>query len=115
MSVMRVVEDGVLRQQWDDGTETYSEWDETGTLTLERPYTPDELAQKAVRVAQETSTANEADIGNKIETVDMPAMQAILDDTNANINANPAARIKDIAKAIRRLDRKVLGLLDGSE
>lgn len=112
---MRVVVDGVLRQQWDDGTETYSEWDETGTLITERPYTTDELAQKAARVAGETTTTNEADIGNKIETVDMPAMQAIIDDTNANINANPAARIKDIAKAIRRLDRKVLGLLDGSE
>jgi hypothetical protein len=59
--------------------------------------------------------ANDAEIGNKIETVDMPAMQAIINQTNADIRTDPSQEIKDIARAIRRLDRKVQGLLDGTE
>ena len=39
---------------------------------------------------------------------DLDAMQAIVDDTNANINSNPAARIKDIARMCKRLGRSAL-------
>lgn len=34
---------------------------------------------------------------------DIVALQAIIDDTNANINTNPATRIKTMARAVRRL------------
>lgn len=114
MDILRVVIDGVLRQRWDDNTEIYTAWDDRDVQIEQRSYNPDELAQKAARVEAATVAANEADIGSKIETVDMPAMQAILDATNATINAGPAPYLKDIAKAVRRLDRKVQRLLDGS-
>lgn len=74
-----------------------------------RPWTAEELAQQA---ADKLTANNEAIVGNKIETVDMPAMKAILDATNATINAGPAPYMKDIARAVRRLDRKVQRLLN---
>ena len=73
-----------------------------------RDLTPEELAERAAQ-------GNEQQIGSKIQNVDMPAMKAILDQSNADLNANPASELKDLARAVRRLDRKVLRLLDGSE
>ena len=75
---------------------------------IARPWTAEELTARE-------EAANEEQIGNKIETEDMPAMQAILDQTNANIRTDPSQEIKDLAKAVRRLDRKVMKLLDGTE
>lgn len=96
---------------------------DTPTTTWEHTYAliegvPTEVWTERTLSAEElvarTQAANEAEIGDKIVTVDMPAMQAILDATNATINAGPAPFIKDIAKAVRRLDRKVQRLLDGT-
>ena len=39
---------------------------------------------------------------------DLAAMQLILDTPNADINGNPAARIKDIARMCKRLGRSAL-------
>lgn len=77
-----------------------------------RPWTAEGLARQA---ADKLTTNNETTVGNKIETVDMPAMKAILDTTNATINGGPAPYIKDIARAVRRLDRKVQRLLEATD
>jgi hypothetical protein len=45
---------------------------------------------------------------------DLVKMQAIIDDTNNNINSNPAARIKDMARVHRRLIRQALRSFEGT-
>jgi hypothetical protein len=122
MSVRETYLDGVCRERWDNATRQYSAYDAAGVLvasTEENPnpraYTAQENADADLVAIAETEIANAADTANKIVNVDMPAMAVIIADTNANINANAAARIKDLAKAVRRLDRKVQNLLDGSD
>jgi hypothetical protein len=67
----------------------------------ERPMTQAEL--DAVQIA-----TNSAEVGDKISTVDLPAMQALIDTLNSTLNAGPATYMKDLAKAIRRLERRSL-------
>jgi hypothetical protein len=87
----------------DISVETYD--GETGekvatTLVAVPDPTPEQLNQLAVNQALADA---------------MAVLQAIIDDTNANINTNPAARIKDLARAQRRLIRHVLAIYsDGS-
>lgn len=73
-----------------------------------RELTPEEIEE------QLEQTVNE-NISSKLITVDFPAMQAILDQSNSDINNNPAGEIKDLARAVRRLTRKVEKLLDASD
>jgi len=54
MSAHEVFAAGVLRQQWDDGTRTYTEWDENGVRTEQRPYTAEEHASADAAVQGET-------------------------------------------------------------
>ena len=107
--------DGLLREVWDDATRTYTAYAEDGTVVSTRPYTAEENTAADVRAEGYEQAANDGEIGDKIETVDMPAMQAILDQTNADLRADPSQELKAIAKAIRRLDRKVQKILDGTE
>ena len=44
MSTM-VFEDGVLVEQWDDATATYTAWNTRGVQTSTRPYTSEENTQ----------------------------------------------------------------------
>lgn len=73
-----------------------------------RPWTTEELTDQA-------ESANAVLIANKIATVDLPAMQALIDQTNAALRDDPSQELKDIARAVRRLGRKVEGILDGTE
>lgn len=113
MSTHDVYEDGVLAQRWDNEARTYTDY-RTDPDTV-RAYTPEENAAAEAAELAATEVIYEGDIVGKIVAIDMPAMQALLDATNATINAGPAPYLKDIARAVRRLDRKVLRLLDGSE
>ncbi|WP_396935239.1 hypothetical protein [Mycolicibacterium sp.] len=87
----------------------------------ERPKTPDEIEA-------ETEAANERTLRDGLQNVLTRAAgyqadaQAIIDDTNSNINQNPAARIKTLARAqkraagdIMRLARLAGGLLDSAD
>lgn len=114
MSVRVVAPNGVLREFWDDSLRTYTTWDAAGVQTSTRAYTPIENARADAEAAASTTSGNGSTITDRILTVDMPAMQALLDATNATINAGPAPYLKDIARAVRRLDRKVANLLDGT-
>lgn len=71
-----------------------------------RPKTQEELLVDA-------EATNRASIEEAL-TASLVALQAIIDDTNASINTNPAARIKDLARVQRRLIRLACRRLDGT-
>lgn len=48
---------GVLREEWDDSTRTYTEYDENGQVTSSRPYTEAENAAADAAVAAEQAQA----------------------------------------------------------
>lgn len=100
-------EDGELLEQWDDDTRTYSRWDGTDPAPVEvRPYTPEEDAAADVRAQEALVAANAATLEDDLDDA-LLSLQVIIDDTNSNINDNPAARIKDVAKALKKTIRKV--------
>lgn len=106
--------DGVLREQWDETARVLTSWDEHGVQVEQRPYTAQENTAADARAVVETLAANEKSISAKLAN-DLAAMQAILDQTNADLNAGPAQELKDLAKAVRRLIRKVERILDDTE
>jgi hypothetical protein len=86
------------------GVGTLTRWDDTGTQIEQRPLTAVELV--AVNGTPEAQNRN-ATLVN-IES-DIAAMQAIIDTTNATLNAAQVAPyLKDLARAIRRLDKHTL-------
>jgi hypothetical protein len=104
----------VLRERWDDTARTYTAWDASGTQVEQRAYTVEENEAADARAASEALRVNEQSISTKL-AADMAAMQAILDQSNAELNAGPAQELKDLARTARRLIRKVERLLDGSD
>jgi hypothetical protein len=110
MSGVEVYENGVFVERWDDNTRTYADF-RTDPVTT-RPYTAQEHLDADERAAQATEDANRRTVDEALD-LRMGTMQAIVDDTNANINSNPAARIKDIARAVRLLIRQARGDFDG--
>jgi hypothetical protein len=98
-------------ERWDDTLRTYTEWDAAGVQTSQRAYTPAENAAADARAAAELLVSNEATITTGIAN-DLAVMQAIIAQTNADLKTDPSQEIKDIARAVRRLDRKVARLLD---
>lgn len=61
----------------------------------------------------DVTVANRSAIETNL-TDDMVAMQAIIDTTNATINAGPAPYMKDVARMLRRLGRQALNEFDGT-
>lgn len=106
----RVYLAGVLQYEWNDATSTFTDF--TTTPSTSRPYTAAETARAQAEAPLNTAVVNGTDVNNKMSTVDLPAVQTIIADTNANINSNAAARIKDLAVAIRRLEKNVLKQFD---
>lgn len=104
---------GTLREEWDDDARMYTEYDEQGAVESTRPYTAEENARADAEAAETLEQDNKRTIEEAL-AVDLTAMQTIIDTANATINAGPAAYIKDIARAIRRLDRMALGQFDGT-
>lgn len=111
MSAYVYASNGTLLEQWDDATRTYTDFRTDPDTT--RPYTAQENAEADVRAAQETSDGNRRTIEDALD-LRMATMQAVIDDTNANINGNPAARIKDLARAVRLLIRESRGDFTGT-
>lgn len=103
---------GVLIERWDDAARLVRTFNAQGAQTSTRPYTAEEIT----RADADALAASQATNGSTIDAnlaADLVTLQAIIDDTNANINASPAARIKDIARVQRRIIRRVIGKLDG--
>lgn len=108
---------GRINKRWNHNTTpgTYSEYAEDGTLLLQRTFTAEEQAMSDARKLTDLADGNDSATSSRLVSIDFPAMQAIIADTNANINSNPATRIKDIARAVRRIIRRVEHLTDGTE
>lgn len=70
-----------------------------------RPFTLEEQVERTGRTNKRAIEVNLA--------ADLALIQEILDDTNASINSNPAARIKVMGRAMRRLIRHQLEQFDG--
>lgn len=100
---------GIIVQQWDDATATYTERDLTGAVTLTRPYNADETAAAAIRAAAAQAAADRATLRAAVKQIvtDLQAekdrVQPTLDATAADINAAPAAYLQDTAKAAKRI------------
>jgi hypothetical protein len=106
--------DGVLTDLWDDDTRTYTRWDDAGAVVETRPYTEQENQAADAAAAAHAERVNESATSQKLQR-DMDAIQAILDQTNADLRDDPARAIKDLAHATRRLIRRVENLYDGSD
>jgi len=72
----------------------------------EVPKTPEQIEAEGNAVAQATIEQALSDA--------LVTLQTIIDDTNANINGNPAQRIKDIARTTRRTIRLLIRRFDGT-
>ena len=83
-------------------TDTNQTWDVDGNL----------ISEETVEV-DITATTNQAAIVTNLQQ-DMVAIQAMLDATNATINANPASFLKPIGRMLRRLGREALNDFTGS-
>src|SRR6187431_995800 len=100
--------DNVLIESWVDETRLHSTFDSvTGELIEAVPYTAEENADADGEAVIATQTANKSTIELNLEE-DLATMQAIKDTDNSVINDSPAAYIKDIAVAVRRLIKMTL-------
>jgi hypothetical protein len=108
-----VYQDGVLREKWDDVTRTYTAYNSSGVQISSRAYTGDEIAFATSYAASLTQDTNKSTIQTNLAS-DLAAMQAIIDQTNADLRTDPSQEIKDIARGMRRLIRMTLQNFDGS-
>jgi hypothetical protein len=99
--------------RWNDSARTVTTHGDTGAQLSSRPYTAAENSAADARIAQATSNANRATIEQALADA-LTTLQSVIDDTNANINANPAARIKDLARVQRRAIRLLIRRFDGT-
>lgn len=113
MSGIETYTNSVLTERWDDSTRTYIDFRTDPDTT--RPYSVEENAGADERAAKVLADGIAASTSSKLVTTDFPAMQAIILQTNADLRADPSQEIKDIARAVRRLTRKVENLTDGSD
>ena len=95
------------RVEGDDATRTATVYDQYNNVVETRPYTDLENAAADARALNDTRAENEATLNSGLsEQIDnaiarKDAMAAIKAMTNADINANPARHIKDVADAVR--------------
>ena len=71
----------------------------------ERPKTPDEIAGHEAQQNVQQMTAESGEAVDKLVLV-VENLNAITDMTNADINANPAAVIKDLAREVKTVARQ---------
>ena len=101
--------DGELRERADDATRTVTTWDAAGQVTSTRPYSPEENAAADSRAASEQAQAQREATRAAVRAIvdDLRAekarAQAVIDATNATINAGPAPYVKDVARAAKRI------------
>jgi hypothetical protein len=113
MSIQIFHPNGQLAKYWNDVASSYTEYNTSGVQTSTRPYTSEETARAVAEAALRTETVNKGAIEANI-IQDLAAMQTIIDTSNSVLNDTPASAIKDVARAIRRLDRMMLAKFDGT-
>lgn len=106
-------QDGILREEWDDVTRIHTVWDATGAQLSTRPYTTAENAAADAAAQQQLLASNKSTVQTNLAQ-DLDAMQAIIDETNADLRTDPSQELKDIARAMRRSIRMALQQFDGT-
>ena len=104
---------GVLTQQWDDATSTYTQYDPaTGALTLSRAYTAQETSAAQARTTDATARTNLDTIMSRMQTAisDNQAFLAIASPTNAQI----LARVTPLTRQIDGIMRVLGHILDNT-
>lgn len=101
-------------RRYNDTTHTVVTYDKSGNITSERPYTAAENAAADQAALETTLNTNKKTIEEKLANK-LADMKAILNQTNADLRADPSQEIKDIARAVRLLVRLQTNKLDGVE
>src|SRR6478609_5680456 len=104
---------GKISERWDPVTRVHTSYNAAGQVTASVPFTAAENARADADALAATSATNQVSIETALSN-DLATLQAIIDDTNANINQNPAQRIKDLARVQRRVIRLVIRRFDGT-
>jgi thioredoxin-like negative regulator of GroEL len=97
-------QNNVVVEEWNDDTRTYTDYRPNTNVT--RAYNAAENAAADANATAKTQAASAATLKQDLDAA-LTSLQAIIDDTNANINQNPAQRIKDIARALKKTIRVV--------
>lgn len=106
----RNYEDGVLVEEWDDETRTYTDH-RTGES---RPYSEAENARADASQGMAQAATNSAQITSDLDQA-LTDLQVIIDTDNSVINDNPAGEIKDIARVVKKIVRKVNERFEATE
>ena len=100
---------GILREQCDDSTRTYTARDETGAVTSTHPYTAEENAEADALIVSENLRLEKEETRKAIATIlkeidaEIKRAKDIKALDNSAIRTNPAPYINDLATAIIRL------------
>lgn len=107
----KAYENGVLVDEWDEVTRIYTNYRPPQSS---RPFTAEENAVADADAQAKTEKQNAETLEQELDAA-LDSLQVILDDTNSNINTNAAARIKDIAKALKKTIRVVNDRFEATE
>jgi aminoglycoside phosphotransferase len=103
------------RIELNDVTRVATEYGPTGVMLAQRQFTPEENAAADQRYIDHVQAVqNKSTIQTNLEQ-DYLNMQAIKAQTNADLRADPAQEIKQIADAVRRLTRLALEDYTGTD
>lgn len=118
MAVQRIAINGVVRQQWSNGTQAgdpasgYTEWNAQGIQTLQRALTTDESATLAATDLDNSQSANGATLKQRAQTA-LTANTTFLALASPT-NAQTLAQVQLLTKECNGLIRLALGLLDST-
>ena len=97
-------------EQYDDVTQTYTAWDQTGNVTATRAYTAAESASATAAIAQATATVNAATLRTQAQTAlaNNTTYVGIATPTNAQV----VAQVQALTRQTNAIIRLLIGQLD---
>jgi hypothetical protein len=102
----------MMRIYWDNESRKVRTYD-GDVLVSERDYTPDENAAADAAAASALEETNRQTIEAALDAT-LADLQTLISTANADINASPAAYLKTVARAERRIIRLLVRRLDGT-